>query len=133
MNATEMPHPPGWHDPGTRRAIINRVAGRRMSMNQKKMQAFIETVKRQARESANREKAGITSRLTMLFCYSMLQCGFSADDVNKVKLFTETVAANKFIELRNDGVAEAWLREQLEADGVHFDPIPEQDSIDDPF
>lgn len=62
-------------------------------MNQKKMQAFIETVKRQARESANREKAGITSRLTMLFCYSMLQCGFSADDVNKVKLFTETVAA----------------------------------------
>lgn len=99
-------------------------------MKQKKQQAILEVINRQARNQVLKERMSIVERVTMLMCYSMLQCGISAEDVKKVKKMAETAAVDKFQEMRAEGVAEEWLRVQLEEEGIHFDPIPEDQSID---
>ena len=61
---------------------------------------------------------------------AMIQAGLSPKTVQKVRKIADDLIADKFDELKTDGVAEAWLRQQLEADGLKFQEIPPEVSFD---
>ena len=83
-----------------------------------------------ARKKLAVETVGMGIRVQMIWAYSMLQCGLSPKTVNRVREYANKVAAEKFTDLREDGVAEQWMREQLDAEGVHFKPVPKISSLD---
>ena len=92
--------------------------------------AMFNRARQQAQAKVDRDETAIAIRAQMIWAFSMLQCGLSSKTVNKVRDFANKVTAEKFIDMRCDGVAEQWLRDQLESEGVHFNEIPKPASFD---
>ena len=97
---------------------------------QSQMIAMFNRARQQAQAKVDRDETAIAMRAQMIWAFSMLQCGLSPKTVNKVRDFSNKVTAEKFIDMREDGVAEQWLRNQLESEGIHFNDIPKQASFD---
>lgn len=85
---------------------------------------------RQAQAAADRERIGIAVRTMMIFCYAMLQCEIDPETVKHVRDVADNLVSDKFDGLKDDGVAEAWIRKQLEADGIIFQELPPEVSFD---
>lgn len=99
-------------------------------MRQSNIKKIVAMAQRQAMAAADRERIAIAVRTIMIYCYAMIQAGLSPKTVNKVRKIEDDLIADKFDELKTDGVAEAWLRQQLEADGLKFQEIPPEVSFD---
>ena len=99
-------------------------------MRQSNIKKIVAMAQRQAMAAADRERIAIAVRTIMIYCYAMIQAGLSAKTVLRVRKIADDLIADKFEELKTDGVAEAWLRQQLEADGLKFQEIPPEVSFD---
>ena len=97
---------------------------------QSNIKKIVAMAQRQAMAAADRERIAIAVRTIMIYCYAMIQAGLSPKTVQKVRKIADDLIADKFDELKKDGVAEAWLRQQLEADGLKFQEIPPEVSFD---
>ena len=91
---------------------------------------IVAIARRQALAAADRERVAIAVRTMMIYCFAMLQCGLSAKTVKRVREVADELISDKFNELKGDGVAEAWVRQQLNAEGIEFQELPKEVSFD---
>lgn len=99
-------------------------------MRQSDIKKIVAMAQRQAMAAADRERIAIAVRTMMIYSYAMIQAGLSPKTVLKVRKIADDLIADKFDELKSDGVAEAWLRQQLQADGIQFQELPPEVSFD---
>lgn len=98
--------------------------------NQSQIKQIVALARRQAMAAADRERVAIAVRTMMIYSYAMIQCGLSKKTVKRVREAADDLISDKFNELKGDGVAEAWLRKQLEAEEIEFQELPKEVSFD---
>lgn len=97
---------------------------------QSTIKQIVAMAQRQAQAKIDRDETAIAIRCQMILAFSMLQCGLSEKTVERVRKMAQEVTCEKYNSLKEDGVADTWLHNQLRDNGIDFAEIPKEVSFD---
>lgn len=101
-----------------------------MNRGQKTVSEMFNRARKQDREKIERDETAIALRCQMLWAFSLEQLGYTPEQINEARKMAAEIAAEKYDDLKIDGVADECLWQQLHDRGINFAKIPPDVSFD---